>query len=197
MAITNGYATLDELKHQLDVQDVFDDTILEQNIEAASRQIDGWCGRSFYAATNQTRYFTADMSLTLFLDDDLVSVTTLKTDEDADRTYETTWDATDYDLDPADGPPYTRITVTPQGRYGFPRHSRGVQIVGTFGYTEVPVAITQACLILATRYFKRTDAPFGVAGSNDQGQLQTLPGMDPDIKQLIQHYRRMAALGIG
>ena len=55
--------------------------------------------------------------------DDLLSVTTLKTDEDGDRTYEITWATTDYDLMPynatleSQAQPYSHLQTTPDGDY--------------------------------------------------------------------------------
>ncbi len=195
IAIVNGYTDLTTLKMRLDVFDGADDAQCETMIEAASRMIDGWCGRVFYEQTAQTRYFTPEFYDLLILDDDLVSITTLKTDDDADRVYETTWAATDYDLDPQAGP-YGRIAVAPNGRYGFPTHRRAVQIVGTFGYASVPHAIREACLLQTARLWKRRDAPFGIAGSAELGQMQTIAGLDPDVKQLLQPYKRYAALAV-
>jgi len=69
MSITNGYCTLQELKVRLDITDSDDDAILESNIGAVSRQIDGWCGRVFYARDEQTRYYTAERNDYLVVDD--------------------------------------------------------------------------------------------------------------------------------
>lgn len=195
MAIQNGYCTLTEIKARLDITDTADDTILENIVEAASRHIDGYCNRRFYAAS-ETRYFTPDAIDWLFVDD-LLTVTTFKTDEDADRVYETTWATTDYDLEPVNatytGEPYTMVTLPPTTRYAFPSHARAVQIVGSFGYASTtPDAINEACLLIAARLFKRKDAPFGVTGTAELGQLQVLPGEDQDAKRLLAPYRRFA-----
>ncbi len=199
MSITNGYTTLATFKARLDHLGSHDDAMLEQLIEAASRQIDGLCGRSFYQQTAQTRTFTPEMGDLVWVDD-LVSVTSLATDEDGSRTYATTWASTDYDLGPenavAHGTPYTVIETTLNGRYRFPFGRRTVQITGTWGWPAVPDAIEEATLLQAGRLFKRKDAPFGIAGSADAGQLQTLPGMDPDVKKLVEPYRRLAVLGV-
>lgn len=48
MAITNGYATLAEVKSALRITDSVDDTLLEMAVESASRLIDGYAGRFFY-----------------------------------------------------------------------------------------------------------------------------------------------------
>lgn len=118
-----------------------DDAQQLQHLEAASRWIDGHTGRRFYAAV-ETRYFTAEW-YDLLLIEDLISVTTLKTDEDEDRTYETTWAATDYDLEPYNAPlgippgPYVMIRVTPNGDYSFPiRARRAVEIAGVWGWPQ-------------------------------------------------------------
>jgi hypothetical protein len=49
--------------------------------------------------------------------------------------------------------------------------------------------VRQATLIQATRLFKRKDAPFGVIGSAEMGQLQVVPTIDPDIKLLLAGYK--------
>ncbi len=49
MAITNGYCTLAELKASLAITDSVDDTPLEAAVTAASRMIDDYTGRFFYA----------------------------------------------------------------------------------------------------------------------------------------------------
>lgn len=189
MAIVNGYALLTELKAYLDIQDADDDAMLELRIDAASRQIDGWCGRVFYTET-ATRTVTTDLPDVVFLADDLISIDTLATDEDRDRVYEVTWDATDYALDP----PF-RIDAIDGRR--FPTGRLGVQITGTWGYAnEVPQAIIEATLLQATRLYKRKDAPFGIAGSVELGQLQVIGNIDPDVKQLIAPFRKFAAVGV-
>lgn len=194
MAITNGYATLVEIKARLGIADTNDDTTLEACIEAASRYIDNYCNRVFYATT-ATRYFTA-IGDDLCLPDDVLSVTTLKTDEDEDRAYETTWSASDYELDPHNGSPKTMIRTTPRGNYFFPTHRRGVEIAGSFGFNATgsyPDAINEACLLQAARYFRRKDAPFGVAGS-PEFQTMTIPN-DPDVLKLIAPYIKIEPMG--
>ena len=45
MAITNGYATLAQVKAALRISDDVDDSLLEMAIESASRAIDGHAAR--------------------------------------------------------------------------------------------------------------------------------------------------------
>ncbi len=121
--------------------------------------------------------------------DDLLSVTTLATDDDGGRTWATTWASTDYELVPSnavvDGQPYTAIETSPNGTYWFPLINRGLKIAGSFGYaTTTPAVIREACLIQAARIFKRKDSPFGVAGVGELGVMR-ISALDPDVKMLL------------
>lgn len=194
MAITNGYATLAELKSRLDITNDNQDANLDQMIEAASRQIDGWTARTFFTQV-ATRTVSVEDTGELMLDRDLIVLAGIATDEDGDRVYEQVWDVSQVEFD--GDPPYQTIYLKPYSTRYFPLGRNRVQVTGTWGYsTAVPHAIREACLLLAARLYKRKDAPFGIAGSADHGQLQTLPGMDPDVKQLIQQYRRFGLVGV-
>ncbi len=195
MAITNGYATLVEIKARLGIVtgDTADDTKLESVVEGISRAIDNHCGRRFYLdASDATRYFTAEFADLLYAGD-LVSVTSLFTDEDGDRTYERTWATTDFDLDPPnaalDSWPYTSIATTPKGLYAFPVGIRkGVKLVGKWGWPAVPKPISEACLLAGEKLFKRKDAIFGVVGSPEMGVLKQMMRDDPDLAILLEPY---------
>jgi len=196
MPLTNGYTTLAALRGRLRIVGTEDDAILESVITSASRAIDQHTGRRFYAASD-TRYYTAVYPHRLNLPDDLLTVTTLKTDDDGDRTYENTWSSTtDYYLAPynaaTDGRPYTTIEVdTANGRYAFPSTPRGVQIVGSFGHNATgshPAPVEEACLRLAERLNALRLAPLGVAGSPETGVVRI--ASDRDLADLLWPYSR-------
>lgn len=197
MAIVNGYITLAEFEERQGTGDSTRDAINEDNIEAASRFIDNYCGRRFYAAT-ETRYYSPQYFDLLFVDD-LLTVTTLKTDEDGDRTYEITWAATDYDLEPINAAassgqpkPYTMIRIAPNGNYVFPYVRKGVQIVGSWGYASTaPHDIREACHLLAARLWKRKDVILGVTANTTLGPLTNKVPEDRDIMNLLNPYRRL------
>lgn len=177
------------------VIDKTNDAVLENAIEAASRHIDNWTNQRFYSSTGETRYYTPDDYEVLFTDN-ITSVTSLKTDEDGDRTYENTWSTGDYDLMPfnasTDGEPYSWIEINPEGDYTFPRNQpKSVEIVGDWGWSTTPTAIKEATLMLATRLLKREAAPLGVAGISGQGELRQIMVEDPDVTRLIQPYMRI------
>lgn len=201
MSLTNPYCTLAQLKAALRITDNVDDSLLEDSINGASRQIDGYCERNFYS-TSATRVFTPQNS-TICEIDDLVSLTTLKTSTNGNGTFDVTWAATDYQLEPLNGiasgiaTPYTRIRAI--GNYLFPEfpiwggnYEATVQVVGTFGYATVPDAVKQATILLAMRQFKRYDSPLGVAGFGDIGVVR-VSRVDPDIAALLEPYTKFRA----
>lgn len=202
MAITNGYTTLAVLKSAMRIPtaDTVDDAMLETAIEAASRQIDGYCERVFYSTANATRVYKPTDSFVTEVDD-LVSITSLKTSSTGSG-FDTTWAATDYQLEPLNGiagglvSPATQIRAV--GNFLFPVWNTNsvnageatVQIEGTFGWSAVPTAIKQATILLAQRQFKRYDSPLGVAGFGEIGVVR-VSRIDPDVAAIIAPFRRM------
>jgi hypothetical protein len=197
--VANEYASLAELKDWLSpLTDNADDANLGVCLESASRQIDACTGRRFYAAT-ETRIYTP-LTADLVFVDDLLSITTLKTDENEDGVYETTWLSSDYLLTPPNAPqtlrPYSRIRTTRGGSFRFPFSAGSVQITGSFGYCasgQHPLPVKQATLIQAARLFKRKDSPFGVAGGGELGEMRIIPGgqylgIDKDAEALLIPY---------
>ena len=196
MSITNGYATLVEIKvaDVLNIPNADHDTILESVIEGVSRAIDNWTGRFFFSST-ETRYYTSVESDTLFVDDISTATNlTLYTDDDGDRTYENTWATTDFDLLPLNaetgGFPFTMIETTPNGSYTFPGTKKGVKITAAFGWAAVPKPIKSACLLQSVRLFKRYVTPLGQSATTALGTMTLqIPKLDPDICALISAYK--------
>jgi hypothetical protein len=188
------YASLLELKQQLAITDAANDVDLERALESASRWIEGYTGRVFSLATAQTRYYYPDGTERVQVAD-LVAVTSIAVDSSGDRTYATTLTANDYELWPLDGPPYQEVRIWPLSTaYSF-SPGRRVRIVGSFGCVvdgAAPVAVKQACLILAGRYYVRKDAPFGVLSAVDLGQFERISKEDPDVVSLLGPWRTTA-----
>ena len=197
MAITNGYASLNETKSALRITDSVDDSLLEMAIESASRLIDGYAGRQFFSSGTATRYYTADDDFVCEIDDISSSNITLITAMDADAVFDTTWATTDYQLEPLnavlDGQawPYTRIRAVGDYLWPISGGEALVKLTAVFGWPAVPIAIKQATIIQASRIFKRLDSPLGVAGFGDLGVMRVSSSLDPDVQQLVAAYRRM------
>lgn len=146
--MTHAYLGVASLKSAITIaaSDTADDARLRAVLEAVSRQIDDECQRTFriYLAT---KLVTARDARRVLLPGDLLAVTSLKTDDDGDRTYEDTWTSTDYDLTPDDASdnqrPYWGIEVAPDGDYSFPVNvRRGVQIIGRWGFWQDLLTLT-------------------------------------------------------
>lgn len=210
MTINNGYCTLQELKDHLASSGdatftTNDDANMEIAIEAVSRVIDSITGTNYYGVA-ETRYFTARFGDLLYVDD-LISITTLKADEDYDGVYETTWTTTDYILEPrnarvkanaSDREPYRQIRTNWNGDYVFPGYDHAIEIVGTWGYTTVaPAPIKQATLLAAHRMYKRKDSIFGVAGTPQLGVtiVQAKVQQDSDIMLLLNSINQRVFYG--
>lgn len=132
---------------------------------------------------------------------DLVSLTSIKLDDNDDGAFETTLVAADYELDRWHVGPYIDVTgeradwpyeyVTLLSRYWPTGRRRNViEITGVWGWPTVPAAINQACSILATRLMQRmTAAPFGVQSFGGEAS-QSIRSTDSDYLALIDPYRR-------
>ncbi len=197
MPITNGYSTLALLKASLAITGTAKDTALEASINSASRAIDGFTGRFFYADGTTSapviRYFTPK-SDTLVFTDDFVSLTEVAIDNSLARTWSTVWATSDYMVEPINNPrqskPYNRLIAV--GRYIFPpKYPQSVRMRGIWGWSAVPDPVAQACLIQASRIFNRASSPFGIAGSPELGTVRLSARLDPDVQVLLAPVMRV------
>ena len=60
-----------------------------------------------------------------------------------------------------------------------------------FGWPNIPVTVTQATVLQSSRIFTRLQSPLGVAGFGDMGIMRVSRGLDPDVVQLVEGYRRV------
>lgn len=191
------YATLAQVKAALRITDAIDDTLLNTAIEASSRWIDGWCGRDFtVAAGTTTKDYAPSGRMEPLIVDDLTSVVSIKIDEDLDRTFATTLNAIDYQLEPLNALsfgndwPYTRIRPQEDGYWPTSFDRATVRVEATFGWPAVPDAVEQATILQTSRLFTRLDSPLGIAGFGDMGAMRVSFRGDPDVMMLLEPYRR-------
>jgi hypothetical protein len=209
MPVVNGYASLNDLKSALRIQDGVDDTLLELALESASRMVDEYTMRHFYNAGTATRVFTP-IGENVCQIDDAVSISSISVSTLQNKTFDQTWTAADYQLEPLNnvsdglsGWPFTRIRAVGQyefpndeteyryeGRYG-QEEVATVQVTGVWGWSAVPTAVKQATIIQAMRIFKRLDSPLGVISSPDTGYFRVSNRIDPDVAMLLNSYRKL------
>jgi hypothetical protein len=196
-----SYASLSEFKAAVGITDSTDDTALQSVLDATDTLIDLYCDRKTgFGTASETRFYTAE-DYEYVLTDDLVSVTTLQTDDDANGTYETTWTSgTDYVLAPRnaalDGFPYTEIDTSVTWPRNFPKDVYlGVRVVGVFGFPSVPAAVKQAEIIQAGAVWNSRTAPFGVIGSADLGGILRMSrALHPEAALILEPYRKRGGL---
>lgn len=179
MSITNGYATLAQIKNRLNITSTSDDTMLEEAVESASREVDNFCGRRFYAdAAATARVFYPVNGCRVLVDDfyDLASLQ-IAVDNDDDGVYETLLSG-GYVLKPLNGVvdgeagwPYWKIDAV--GGLSWPTWSGRppIQVTAKWGWSAVPKPVYQATLLVATANYKLKDVAFGTAGVGDIGTV--------------------------
>lgn len=196
-----SYASLAQFKAAVQITDNTDDAAIQNVLDATDTLIDLYCDRKTgFGTASETRYYTAE-DYAYVLTDDIVSVTTLQTDDNADGTYETTWTAgTDFVLAPRnaalDGFPYTEITASVSWPRNFPKGVYlGTKIVGVFGFPAVPAAVTQSAIIQAGAVWNSRTAPFGVIGSADLGGILRMSrALHPEAALILEPYRKRTGL---
>lgn len=203
MTITNGYSTLALVAAELGVTSPGSyDTRIEQAIEAASRQIDDYTGRRFWAdATVQTREFYADDYTELcsragaVMDISTSTGLLVKLDSGDNGSFGTSLTiSTNFILTPPnagdDSEPYTGIRLV-DGLYSFPMSASGrpgVQVTAKFGWTTAPEPVQQACLIQSVLLYKATDAALGGLSFGDGSFLRVRGGLNEVARSLVERY---------
>lgn len=218
MAWDDPYMGVEEFRARVGSVGTATDASLLAVLTSASRQIDSWCALdnrvSFNQRTAAVFYFTPRDPWLLDVPD-LVSVSELATDN-GNRTYDTVWAASDYDLYPIDaddeGRPFRQIRTRPQGNHAFPSSiggwpgstygvgsgaypretglPKGVRITGTWGWPSVPNQIKEATFLVANRLKSLWNAPFGVTGGGALGNLKMMStDLDPFVMQMLSPFR--------
>jgi len=190
----NAYVTVDLLKSSsvLNVTGTGDDTRLRLLAESQSRVVDRLTNRHFYALT-ATRTFDVTNTERVLLPD-LAAITSLKTDDNIDRTFETTWATTDYRLRPSNADPatrfnsnsrpYTSVIVDSNGTRSFTLGDETVQIVGEWGWWLHKATATETADAISSTTAKtfsvsaRTDVEAGhtILVDSEQMYVQSYSG---------------------
>ena len=196
-----SYVTTLELKSflRIDSGDTVDDVQLPLAAASASRSVDLTTHRQFgQVAAPESRLYTPRWDCSrdrwVIQIDDLMDVTGFTLNIAAGA-------ITQYTLEPLNAAqrarPWTRVvvsktsTVLPKGEIG------EVTGLGKWGWLAIPDTVKEATLIQGSRFNKRRDSPFGVAGSPELGsELRLLAKVDPDVAVMLAPYiRRRLTVG--
>ncbi|CAB5217044.1 gp6 domain containing protein [uncultured Caudovirales phage] len=196
------YATTAQIKAALRIPtgDTIDDALISLAGSAASELIDAYCGRVFGTSGTvaTTRVYSTHKMNHVEVDDMASAPVFVKSSTSNNGVFDYEWAPTDYVLLPlnsfVDGLtwPYTAIqTVNQKTWYPAVYDEPMVQVSAIWGFPTVPSAVTQACVIQASRIFKRNDSPLGVAGWGDMGVMRVTRQVDADVEVLLAPYRRV------
>jgi hypothetical protein len=193
-----GYTDLNSLRQYMTSggtplpADASDDALLTSMIETASRYIDGVTGRTFYART-ETHLFNATGDRTLFMDDDLLTVTTFTNGNGY------LFLPADYLLFPLNTYPKYGIRLKMSSNLYWSWDSLGnteaaISLLGTWGYSAVPPKdIATLTLALAHNLYKARfgESVVGAARVTAAGVVIT-PGDIPQWGEaVLARYRRL------
>lgn len=190
-----AYASLAELKEYRGISSsvITDDGLLGMLLTHASRQIDGYTGRTFGATATATRTYDAvrDVSpdkRTLYLDDDLCEVTTI--------TNGTGNAVTKYVTEPQNVTPYYAIRLKASAGEVFTYEDDpedAITVRGKWGYSETPPAdIRHATIRLAAYMYAQKDSSvFDTTAFPEAGVMTVPQGMPRDVREILDHYRKV------
>lgn len=204
MVLYADYAGVDDLKRFLRIpgvyegtlnqtEDLYEDLLLTSAITAASRAIDNAANRSFGTvdspvAFTYTPEWDRNLNRYVVYMDDVMTTSGYQIFTRQFRTSAFNQEITDYDLYPRNaayyGKPWTYVVLNQSC-------GDAVEITAKWGWTAVPDTIKSATLIQASRFYKRKDAPFGIAGSPTEGsELRLLARVDPDVQVMVTPYKK-------
>ena len=141
------------------------------------------------------RYYAPSDSLNVTTDD-FISLVSLQTMSDDEQVYDTTWGSDDYQLEPLNGiadgisQPYNHIRAVGDYTYLTLDGEATVKVTAVWGWNAVPIQVTQATVIQASRIFKRLDSPLGII-SGELGSMRVGSRLDPDVAQLVDSLRKI------
>ena len=195
VSVTNGYCTAADLATYMTVSQASYADDLANAINTASRQVDAWCARRFYADANATArtYWTKDTRVLII--DDAFEISSVKLSSNDNGTYDVTYTSgVDFITEPLNGvadglsglPTWRLRWTTPV----LPLNTNlpAVQVTAKWGWATVPEPVRQAALIIAGEVFKLREAPFGVAGFGEMGAVR-VGKMSPQAVQMLRPYR--------
>lgn len=201
MTATN-YTTTDQFKTYASIptSDTSDDTIIGAVVQSVYSAINGYCSRVFATATGSRIFEACCNSFTIDVDDiSTATGVTISHDDGNTGVYGTTWTASDYELRPLNGllngQPWAYTEIHAVGNQSFPITYSGsdrahIQISATWGWPAVPADVTQAAYILAMDVYKSKDAPFGVAGTTEFGNIRVGSNVAGLARMLLAPYRK-------
>ena len=194
--ITMAYCTVADVKEYLDIQGEADDPLIESLVGRAQQAIDSHTRRTFEdPGADATRYFTVGVDtdgLSLYFDEDIYTLTTVKTDADGTPR---TITSSEYVTIPRNTTPYYGIKILSSSNEYWDYTDDpegGIEITGRWAYSSsAPNDVAQACARWAAYMYRQRDSQvFDVTAIPDAGVIQIPKGIPADVKILLEAYVR-------
>jgi hypothetical protein len=184
----DDYTTWAAVKTYLDITGTGDDALGALLVNRVTDAIDRYCRRRFRAVT-ATRTFDVPAGDTLFLDDDLLSVTTLTNGDGNVIT------SASYVLLPKNKSPKYAIRLKENTSTVWEGSTttdyQAISVAGPWGYSTTPADdIVQAAVRWAAWLYRQRDGAFGQTARPDIGVIETPLALPVDIERLLKPYKR-------
>lgn len=196
----SDYISRDDLKDYLPIDHGEFDDLLQIVCTAASRAVDYYCNRRFWADTDvSARKFDIARDDKAKVDDfHTTDGLIIAVDTNDSGTFDQTWSTTDYELRPLNGIvaglegfPYNEIRATTRG---FPCGGvrARLQVTAKWGWATVPDQVVNACLIWAAWLYKRKDTVEGFFGGAEGFDPQRIAANAPaGVTVLLNPFKKV------
>ena len=201
MTLVNCYCSLVDIGERLGISDFEDDVTLEAAITSAKNALEYAYGQFWYdSGAASARVFIPASSHHAKVDP--FHTTTgliIKTDDDDDGVFETTWSASDYELEQFGGDmagmmsaPYDTIRGIDRTFTKYGKRRRTLEVTARWGWAAVPQSVHEASKILAVDLWKRKDVAFGIqTGTVEFGGLRIGRDLMAQVQSLMAPFNRV------
>ena len=185
----DDYTTWAAVKTYLDISGTGDDALGALLVNRVTDAIDRYCRRRFRAVT-ATRYFDVPSGDTLFLDDDLLSITTLTNGDGNVIT------SASYVLLPKNKSPKYAIRLKENTSTVWEGSTttdyQAISVAGSWGYSTTPADdIVHAAIRWTAWLYRQRDGVFGQSGTAGRiGVVDAPQSLPEDIELMLKPYKR-------
>jgi hypothetical protein len=197
-----SYSSLADLKNILSIplSDTSQDVTLQASLDVASRFVEGYCHRQFYAdAVASTRVYRPIDPWTVLTEDFIyqpnAATPTLIVvhQDDGTGTYPNLLDVGTYYVEPQpryDWQPASRLEAVQPAFFWQLYNRRTISVTARWGFPLVPDQVNEATLLTARDTFKQRNSAFafGVVGIDEFGPIRAR--MNSQVRDLLAPFRR-------
>jgi hypothetical protein len=179
----NNYITVRELAEYITDPIDASDNYYASVVDAASRYVEAFCGRTFGPDAVSARVFLPTTATLVYTDDFLAPPVSVAADTNGDGTYDSTYATTSYRVLPLNTTECSAISLMPGNVF-----SASVQVTATWGTADVPAPVKQATLLVARDLVASKDTKYGIL---DLDQLGIRVRDNSTVRMLLAPHKRL------